>query len=172
MKKWSCFLLILAMLLSLSACGNDSADQGVDKNEGVKETAGAVRLPPQTEPPEEPSVSAGDIDVDLTQLSSTMIYSEVYNMMMNPEDYTGKRVKMKGQFAVYEDQATDNIYFAAIIADATACCSQGIEFVWEGDHAYPEDYPELGSEITVDGEFQTYEENGNLYCHLIEADLT
>ena len=41
----------------------------------------------------------------------------------------------------------------------------------EGDLTYPEDYPELGAEITVVGEFQAYEENGMTGYHLINARL-
>lgn len=59
------------------------------------------------------------IDVDLTALSSTMVYSEVYNMMTSPEDYIGKTVKMKGMYSVYHDESTDKYYFACIIKDAT-----------------------------------------------------
>ncbi len=40
------------------------------------------------------------IDVDLTTLSGTMVYSEVFNMIANPEDYVGKTIKMQGQFFV------------------------------------------------------------------------
>lgn len=115
---------------------------------------------------------SANVDVDLTTLSSTMVYSEVYNMLVTPNDYVNKSVKMKGEFAIYEDKTTGNSYYAVIIADASACCSQGLEFVLKGEHNYPEDYPELGSEITVKGKFQTYEENGELYSHLIDADLT
>ena len=59
----------------------------------------------------------------------------------------------------------------AIIADAAACCAEGMEFVPEGDLTYPEDYPELGAEITVIGEFQSYEENGMTWYHLVNARL-
>lgn len=65
----------------------------------------------------------------------------------------------------------DAIYYACVIADATACCSQGLEFVLEGDYTYPDDYPELGTDITVVGTFDTYDENGQTYCHLIDAKL-
>jgi hypothetical protein len=111
------------------------------------------------------------VDVDLTQLSSTMVYSEVYNMLVSPDDYIGKTIKMKGAFSIYQDEATDKVYYTCIIADATACCSQGLEFVWKGEHKYPEDYPKLDSEITVTGEFQTYEEDGSLYCTLIDSEI-
>ena len=162
MKKLFCTLLAALLLCSLAACGT-KGNNGAD---------GAVDTPPTSQ-----SQSTGSIDVDLTALSSTMVYSEVYSMMSFPDNYIGKTVKMKGQFAVY--QATDEngafipdqIYFACVIADATACCSQGLEFVLAGEHTYPDDYPELGSEITVTGTFELYEEDGCLYCRLGNAVL-
>lgn len=102
-------------------------------------------------------------------MGSTMVYSEVFNMMYAPEDYVGKTVKMEGSFAVYE--GVDRNYYACLIADATACCAQGIEFVWSGDHTYPEDYPELGTTITVTGTFETYMEDGMEYCQLVDAEI-
>ena len=98
-------------------------------------------------------------------------------MMYSPDDYIGKTIKMEGQFAIY--QATDEtgalipdqIYFACVIADATACCSQGLEFVLAGEHTYPDDYPELGNEITVTGTFELYEEDGFQYCRLADAEM-
>lgn len=111
------------------------------------------------------------IDVDLTSLSSTLVYSEVYNLMVTPEDYIGKTVKMDGSFAFYHDEGTDNYYFACIIADATACCSQGIEFVLTENYTYPDDYPEAGEEICVVGVFDTYQEGEYTYCTLRNATL-
>ena len=131
----------------------------------------------QTQPAEalpdyEPAQTSGEPDVDLTTLSSTMVYSEVYNMMCEPDRYLGKRIKMNGQFAVYENPNTGAVYTACIIMDATACCSQGLEFVLAGEHSYPADYPEPGTEITVVGTFQTHEENGYTDYHLADAEMT
>lgn len=117
------------------------------------------------------------IDVDLTVLSSTMVYSEVCNMLYTPEDYLGKTVKMNGTFALYyafdenNQPVMDQKYYACVIRDATACCQQGMEFILAGDAKYPDDYPELDSDITVIGEFQTYMEGEDLYCHLVNARL-
>ncbi len=111
------------------------------------------------------------IDVDLTALSSTMVYSEVYQMMIAPEDYIGKTVKMSGLFALYHDEAQDKNYYACIIQDATACCAQGIEFVLTEDYVYPDDYPEPGGEICVSGVFDTYREGEGIYCTLRNARL-
>lgn len=110
-----------------------------------------------------------DVDVDLTSMSSTMVYSEVYNMVTAPENYMGKKVLMKGNFGVYEGDGRN--YYACIIADATACCSQGIEFVLSGNYKYPQDYPEMGTEISVVGTFDTYYEGSQIYCQLIDAKM-
>lgn len=93
-------------------------------------------------------------------------------MMTAPEDYVGKIVKISGPFAAYHDEATGRDYFAVIVLDATACCSQGVEFVWNGEHSYPEDYPTDNQEITVIGKFDSYEENGTTYCQLVSAEMT
>ncbi len=111
------------------------------------------------------------VDVDLTALSSTMVYSEVYNMMSAPESYIGKTVKMSGNFAFYHDEASGKYYFACVIKDATACCSQGIEFILPESYSYPEDYPSPGDDITVIGTFDTYQEGEETYCTLRNATL-
>ena len=111
-----------------------------------------------------------EIDVDLTKMSATMVYSEVYNMMVTPDDYLGKTIKMSGKFKVHYDEGSDTYYFACIVQDATACCAQGIEF--EGDYIYPRDYPDEGSEITVLGTFEIYQDGAYSYCRLKDAEMT
>lgn len=94
MRKRKVFYgFLIAAVLCMTSCGNDEAAEPGGQAEST-------------------------IDVDLTQLSSTMVYSEVYNMMISPDDY-----------------------------------------------------PELGSDITVTGIFETYEEDGYTYCRLKNAKL-
>ena len=119
-----------------------------------------------TEKPEEPVLSTTEgIDVDLTILSSTMVYSEVYNMLYLPEDYIGKTIRISGIFVPYHDDATGNDYYACIVMDATACCSQGLEFVLQDGYEYPEE----GDDITIVGRFDTYQEGDALYVTLRDA---
>lgn len=113
--------------------------------------------------------NASDIDVDLTRLSSTMVYSEVNNMMTTPESYVGKVVRMNGKLAVYK--YPERNYYTCIIKDATACCQQGMEFVWAGDHKYPDDYPNEGDGIIVTGVFDIYYEGESKYVQLKDATL-
>ena len=181
MKRLFCLLLTVCMMASLCACGKDVGNDTLSSDEEASASAESIPTPKEQETSEEseqPQASSNGVDVDLTVLSSTMVYSEVYNMLyFYPEDYYGKTVKMTGQFNVYQwvDEsgivADMPVAYACIISDATACCAEGVEFVLEGDYTYPDDYPELGTEITVIGEFQPYEENGMTWYHLVNARL-
>ena len=171
MKKSILILLSVSFLcLALVGCGKQEQQSAASSNQPV-ETPTATETPSQPPASDSSANSVSGDTVDLTVLSSTMIYAEVYNMMVSPQDYVGRTVTMRGQFAVYAQTESGPFYFACVIADATACCQQGLEFVLAGDAVYPDDYPEIGSEITVTGEFQTYEEDGYQYCHLIEARM-
>ncbi|MCR4990498.1 MAG: hypothetical protein K6A38_06530 [Lachnospiraceae bacterium] len=112
---------------------------------------------------------APGVDVDLTVLSSTMVYSEVYNIVSLPEEYIGKVIKMEGIASTYIDEETGAIYYACIIQDATACCAQGIEYILSEDETLP--YPEDGEIVTVIGVFDTYQEGEYTYCTLKDAKL-
>ena len=182
MKKRISLFFCMMLIVALAGCGNNSAsgrsgNQPAGVNDVLEErmTEGEAETESKKESEKETdtakSGSLEGIDVDLTVLSSTMVYSEVLNMMTTPEDYIGKTVKMDGYFAFYHDEATDKYYYACIIPDATACCAQGIEFVLAGDHVFPDDYPEEQDEICVVGEFDTYQEGEYTYCTLRNASF-
>ena len=165
MKKHFCLLLCLLMIFSLAACGGEGEQKPGSDASSASEAAQTVTEAAQ----KSAAPSADGVDVDLTAMSGTMVYSEVQNMQLKPEEYMGKIVKMKGPFNVTEIE--DNRYFACVIKDATACCATGIEFEWAGDHSYPEDYPEIDTEITVTGEFTTYTEGKSKYLQLKNAEV-
>lgn len=156
MKKLLCVFLIALTLVPLAACGREDT---------AKKTAA------------EDAEGTAAVDIDLTALSGIMVYSEVNSMISFPDNYIGKTVKMQGQFTIY--QATDEsgafipgkMFFACMIADATACCAQGLEFALAGRPVYPDEYPELGAEITVVGTFEWYEEDGCRYYRLGNASF-
>jgi len=175
MKRTLKAVPVLLAALFLSACGNavtqETAIPSAAEPSMPIETE--IRLTENEAVPDEAENEVSDIDVDLTQLSSTMVYGEVFAMLTEPESYIGKTVKMNGQFAVGE--YAEKMYFFCIVQDATACCAQGLEFVLAGEPVYPEDYPEQGAEITVVGVFDTYweTENGeeNMYVTLRDASF-
>lgn len=174
-------IMLLAVLsfASFTGCGEKNEDinnaTSVSVPEaGAGETAerggGADTGESGIKVPEDMAGSDG-IDVDLTKLSSTMVYSEVFAMVMSPDEYVGKTIRMRGSFAVMTDDANSNFYTYTVIADATACCQQGIEFLWNG-HPYPDGaYPPEGSEITVTGTFETYDEAGTKYCRIVSDEV-
>lgn len=192
MKTWMTLLLASSIILSLSACGGDKSSAEARQGAGVisnassvsqlLEDAAAAASPETVESPivmieqeaetvpeptaPDPDDAAQTLDVDLTKLSSTMVYSEVYNMMNNPDDYVGKTVRMEGRCVSSYMQETDTTYYAVIIADATACCAQGLEYLLASGQ-----YPENDQNVTVIGEFETYEELGYQYCRLKNARL-
>lgn len=165
MRKTLCLLWGILLTAGLfSSCSKGDALPPAMPAEGIGSTeyeAGASAA----------SESSRSIDVDLTKMSATMVYSEVYNMMALPDNYLGQTVRMQGQFQMYEGDGRN--YYVVLIADALACCQQGMEFVLDGDYSYPEDYPEPGTEVTVTGVFDTYTEGEYMrFCQLIDAEMT
>lgn len=119
--------------------------------------------------------ASGDVDIDLTTMSSDMIYSTVYQLMMDPQSYVGMKIKIMGNYYSQWLEDTQQNYHFVIIQDATACCKQGMEFVWEdGSHVYPDEYPAENAEVEVIGTFETYKDNPDDefdYCRLGNAKL-
>ncbi len=109
-------------------------------------------------------------DVDLSVLSGTMVYAEVYRIMSSPTDYVGKTMKVKGTYKASYYAPTQKYYSYVVVADATACCAQGFEFEWVGK-TYPEDYPKEGEKIEVVGVFGSYNELGTTYYSLTVDSL-
>ena len=177
MKRLLCLLLAALTVLSLGACGEKSGapttEETTSSTTASEEPKPLETLPLETAPSKD---TAESTVVDLTALSSTMVYGEVFAMMSSPEDYVGKTVKMQGIFSKGQLYAAGSLndggtVFACVIQDATACCAQGIPFELAGDYTYPQDYPELGDTITVVGTFEIHEQEGMEFCRLRDAEL-
>ena len=154
MKKVSLIALSIALL---TGCGSkDSSQPAPSEAPAAQATTEAAT----------PSSNSGMLD--LTKLSSTMVYSEVFNMLASPDSYVGRTVKMTGTAACLANPETNQLYYACIIADATGCCAQGLEYVLPDG----EPYPEVDASITVTGTFALYYENGYKCFHLVDATLT
>ena len=105
MKRLFCLLLAACMMLSLCACGKgrekDAGNDTLSSNEEASASAESIPTPKEQKTPGEskPShPSAGKVDVDLTVLSSTMVYSEVYNMLYNdPAHISARPSRQKGR---------------------------------------------------------------------------
>lgn len=166
------YALLSAGLLLLNGCSNGAMLNSADAAHTEAEKSAVDRLIEESQgnlSADDAAENAAKPELDLTELSSTMVYAEVYNMMLRPEEYLGRTIRMEGQFSLY--QGADRDYYACIIKDATACCAQGIEFVLKENFASPRSFPEVGDKITVSGTFDIYTENGGSFCQLVEAVL-
>ncbi len=104
------------------------------------------------------------VDYDLTAMSATMIYAQVYNVMTAPSDYVGKSFKISGTYEEYADGELK----AIVIYDALACCAQGLEI------RFPENItpPEPGENILIKGVADVFEYDGVEYCYIQLEELT
>lgn len=157
------FWMIPVIVLLFTACGrNDANDQ---KNVLRTESDPSLSTSAMTAETEAPLPV---YDLDLTECSATVVYAEVFNMMNTPDEFVGKRIRMEGICATYA--YPDHLVYGCIIADATACCKQGMEFVLTDDYE-AEDYPKPGSEIVVSGIFDLYQAGEFTFCHLRDCEL-
>lgn len=188
MKKILACIICLTLAFGVTACGKasdkdsngdtkiisdaknkqENSKSDTKKEVSKKEVAGDAGKGKSSK--SKSKTSSNKIDIDLNNLNANVVYSQVFLMMTEPDKFIGKRIRMSGQFNVYAAQEGNpsgvTEYYAIIIADAQACCQQGIEFVWPG-HTYPDGFPEVKSNASVTGIFEVYEENGKKYCRLV-----
>ena len=166
-------LLPIALILAtLSACTPRAKTQFPPDPATLEEPVRTENVPPRREVPPAPQKS-GKIDVDLTKMNANMIYSYIFEMVVDPDSYVGKTIKVNGFFYSVVDENTGERYFAVIIPDALACCKQGMEFKWLGEHSYPADYPDDNQEITITGTYRTELMEGDIsYSYLEVSELS
>lgn len=182
---------VLATVILLAGCGDNTASgriaaqttgvkdvlQSAMASEDSKNTEESMTGDSQTTTASDTAVSTAehpdlsDIDIDLTVLNSNMVYATVFDMIYEPDGYVGNVVKMEGSFNFLYDEENDRYLYACIISDATACCSQGIEFIPADEYHFPEGFPGKGENITVTGVFEILEDNGEVYIALTDAQI-
>lgn len=180
--------LVFLSILLLVGCADHQSHPVSNKNNSVRDVISEqikekkipekkdtkeISLPKTLEETENENTDTADYD--LTTMSSDLVYAFVYQLMADPETYVGKTIRMKGAYYASYYENTGRYYQFCIIKDAMACCSQGIEFIWDdGSHVYPDEYPEVNTEIVVKGTFETYHESDEtaaLYCRLKDASM-
>ncbi|MBP5268869.1 MAG: hypothetical protein J6Z29_09920, partial [Ruminococcus sp.] len=102
------------------------AEKAVSEEQEKLSDAVTTTQPPMVIAPDESGLKNGDIDLDLTSLNANMLYAEVFQITGDPDKYQDKKIRAKGTFNYMKDNGTE--YFAVFIADAAACCQQGLEF--------------------------------------------
>lgn len=163
MKKNLSGLCVLCLAcLCFAACSGENPDRPGSGNSAVQ--AQVIQTAQRPAPAE-------GVDMDLTVLSSTMAFAEIYNMLAKPNDYVGKTIKLKGAYLPFYREDTEKYHHYILTGDAAACCQIELEFVLTGEHSYPDDYPVQNASIELLGAVESYEKNGRTLYHIIADDV-
>ena len=117
--------------LSLSPSQGDNSTRDIQALQGTASASKEDKKKHSVEKtqPDSGKEAPAAVDLDLTTLSSTMVYGEVFNIYQEPE--------------------TGQVYCGVIVQDAAACCAQGFDVVMPDHFRYPDDYPPTQSEVTI-----------------------
>ncbi|MGI6020420.1 MAG: hypothetical protein ACOX71_02905 [Lachnospiraceae bacterium] len=160
---------------SNTSSAGESADVNEESGKETETAAGDENQAEESESDPDDALSEykvyseEDVELDLTKMSSTMVYSEALNMLKDAKSYEGRIVKMTGQISSI--QTKKSLVTSCIVKDAAQCCKQGIPFIAADELVYPDDYPEIGTYVTIIGEFQPYDYHGVMSGRLIHASM-
>ncbi len=167
-SKTKSFFFLLVVFTAFASCKkNDSA-----KAEQLVVTQPVVEIHSAEEHEvKTPQADAAPVavDIDLTRMNANMVYAEVFNMLIEPEFYEGKSVRMAGKMYIPQ-QIEGAPRYACIVQDATACCSAGLGFSF-ADESPLVHIPDDGEFITVRGTYTCQEEDGFSTIILIDCTL-
>ncbi len=143
-------IFITVAVCSLIACTNDTSSEKAEKeNKGSQKT----------------ETVAPAVDYDITKLSPTMVYGQIFELMNNPASYHGKTFKMIGRFdSEYMRMLFEELNYI-VIKDALGCCPMGIEIQFKEGASKPE----KGQLIMIEGPFYQ-KKDGMLSRHYIQVD--
>ena len=179
---------VIILVLALTGCGNNNSKNTVTNNKNSVENVINDQISNSVEDNTEnddldklinvqektETEINSNVDYDLTVMNSDMVYATVYQMIVDPETYVGKTFRINGIYYSAYYEPTNEYCHYCVIQDATACCAQGLEFIWgNGSHIYPDEYPKDTTEIIVEGTFEIYQEKSDSkkYCRLQNSTL-
>lgn len=197
MKKALLLILVVISLFVLTSCGDRADTPSPTATLTLEEELAMQTMSPEfqaalealnkntpTHPPAPASaldLSATDyreiapitisplIDWDLSRLSATMAYGQLTHMLMYPETYVGKTVRMNGVYRPEIDGQGNTAYHFIVIYDQAACCELGIEFTTSSRSVtFP--IPQTDAQIQLTGVFDLCYDMGELFpCLRVEG---
>ena len=135
MKKILALLLALA-LFALAACGAPAAEPAADEEPLTRSAMPETeeRVEPVYEEPEE-------------------AYREIEHYNIDPTGYRGLRLRVAGEFSVYQDHGK-TFYYVGVRDDDG--CIENLELRFPGDGSLPQGFPAAGETVTVWGVLDYY----------------
>ena len=107
-------------------------------------------------------------DIDTTAMAQTEAYEQITKIADDPTAFVGKIIKVKGPATTVYDDDNMHSYKVCMILDEDGC-STGIEFM--PSEADSSKFPNDGVEVTVIGEFQSYNIGEFTYYTLKDARI-
>lgn len=134
-KRSITFLCICICVIGATHCGKKQEDQSntaksveqvmdeqinSEKGNDQKDAKNTENVQNEVEKSNEDdsSDSDSDVDYDLTQMDSDMVYATIYQLMVDPDDYIGKTFRIKGTYYAAENPNNEEYYHCCIIKDA------------------------------------------------------
>ena len=92
----------------------------------------AIAQNASTSPKSNVAPDGSKIDFDLSEMNSDLVYASVFQMMIDPDTFANKVIRMRGNFVSYPSSSiAGGKTYAVIISDALACCKQGVDFHYD-----------------------------------------
>jgi len=105
--------------------------------------------------------------VDLTTMSETSAHEIVTDMFITrPDAYVGTTIKAIGEYAVFENEGTDETHHFIWIGDGESCCRAWLDFYYSDIGAIEE-----GTTIMLEGVFSSPTTTAN-HFHVNVTTLT
>ncbi len=113
-----------------------------------------------------------NLDVlDLRKLDSTILFAQIADININPNDYKDKRIIFSGIYNHTFDNIHNKNYYGIVTKDVQGCCVQGLEFFPSPSEESKFLKMENMSEVTIRGTVKILKENDFARAILIECKI-
>ena len=112
--------------------------------------------------------STSKVSLDFTKMNYNIASGVMFDMMISPQKYKNKTMKIHGQF--YTDTHDGKRMFAILIWDLTGCCPSGMTLVPLSGMKYPSDFPKPDEYVTVTGTLEIFNFEGEDAVYLVAED--
>ncbi|MDR0595991.1 MAG: hypothetical protein LBG50_00400 [Clostridiales Family XIII bacterium] len=161
----------------VSGCSSNAAKSSTDGQVAAK---GAADDPTQPDQPGADRAKArigsetvkSGLGVDLTGFDEVAAAEVAHRIFEDPAQYLGMALKVKGQYEVANNYNTDSYIHSVVVDNHAGCCQPVFEFIWNGEHSFPNDYPEKLTKIVVDGVMKCYVESGETYYYIAADEIS
>lgn len=178
MKKTRLVLTLILLTALLAGCQGQQAPTRTPKElaqqyEQVKQDASPVEqeaAAPAAPDGPSPVPLQDPPHMDLSDMSYTMAYAQVYSMVMAPKRHAGETMRIQGSYYGFQTEDGEDVHLILIIDDA-GCCEVGMEFQMTGNHKWPQDFPPNNSIIRLTGLVDTISHGDNVFPLLVANEI-